>query len=362
MKQVVLIFSLTLFSFLANAQQFTITGKIVDKNTKQPLPSASVFAQNTTFGTLSDSSGNFKLKLPEGGYDIAVSYTGYEISSQRISTASASESLLIELKPKEKSLGEVSIVFTGEVRDGWKKYGTFFTENFIGKTEFAKQAVITNPEVLKFYFSKKRNRLKVIADSPLVVANNALGYNIKYAVDSFMYEYTTSTTAYVSYPLFEEMTGNAAQQQVWKENRKKAYYGSVLHFMRSFYTKTLADQGFEIQFLVKNSDNEQSIPVKNMYGALNYTKIDSTNTVEFIPNQPDMVVIYEKAKPEAAYLEFDPGAKKGFQVSYLTIAPNQTVTIENNGYYYDQLDIITNGYWGFEKIANMLPYDYYPEK
>jgi hypothetical protein len=361
MKQVVLMFSLVLFSILVQAQQFTIKGTVVDKNTRKPLPSASVFAQNTTFGTLSDSSGNFKLKLTDGGYDIAVSYTGYEITSQRISNASASENLVIELKPKEKSLGEVSIVATGEVKDGWKKYGTFFTENFIGKTEFAKQAVITNPEVLRFFFSKKRNRLKVIADSPLVVANNALGYNIKYAVDSFMYEYTTSTTAYVSYPLFEEMTGTQAQQQVWKENRKKAYYGSVLHFMRSLYTKTLDDQGFEVQFLVKGGNGEQSIHLKNMYAALNYTKVDSTNTVEFMPNQPDMVVIYRTAKPEAAYLLFDPGAKKDFQVSYLSITPSQAITIENNGYYYDQFDIITNGYWGFQKIANMLPYDYYPE-
>jgi hypothetical protein len=358
MKQIVLILSLVVFSVVANAQ-YVITGTVVDKATRKPLPSASVFAQNTTFGTLTDSSGNFRLKLPEGGYDIAVSYTGYEITSQRVSSSN-NESLVIELKPKEKSLGEVSIVATGEVKNGWKKYGTFFTENFIGKTEFAKQAVITNPEVLRFFFSKKRNRLKVIADSPLVVANNALGYNIRYAVDSFMHEFTTNTTSFVSYPLFEEMSGNAAQQEIWKQNRQKAYYGSVLHFMRSLYNKTLADQGFEVQFLVKNNGNEQTVPLKNVYGALNYAMNDSTKTVDFIPNQPDMVVIYEKAKPEQAYLDFDPTAKRGFQVSYFSITPNQAITIENNGYYFDQMDIITNGYWGFEKIANMLPYDYYP--
>jgi hypothetical protein len=358
MKQIVLICTLVIMSALANAQ-YVITGTVIDKSTRKPLQAASVFAQNTTFGTLSDSSGNFRLKLPAGGYDIAISYTGYEITSQRVSSSN-NESLIIELKPKEKSLGEVSIVATGEVKNGWKKYGAFFTDNFIGKTEFAKQAVITNPEVLRFFFSKKRNRLKVIADSPLVVANNALGYNIRYAVDSFMHEYTTNTTAFVSYPLFEEMTGSAAQQEVWKQNRQTAYYGSILHFMRSLYNRTLTEQGFEVQLLVKNGGEQQTFPLKNVYGALNYAMNDSARTVDFIPNQPDIVVIYERAKPEPAYFEFDPTAKKGFQVSYLSITPNQTITIENNGYYFDQSDITTNGYWGFEKIANMLPYDYYP--
>jgi hypothetical protein len=340
--------------------QYVIKGKVVDKATRKPLQAASVFAQNTTFGTLTDSAGDFRLKLPDGGYDLAATFTGYEIASQRINSASANESIVIELKVKEKSLEEVSIVSTGEVKDGWKKYGTFFTENFIGKTDFAKQSVITNPEVLKFFFSKKKNRLKVIASDPLVVANNALGYNIKYAVDSFMYEYNTSTTMFVSYPLFEEMNGTDAQKAVWQQNRQKAYYGSVLHFMRSLYNKTLEDQGFEVQLLAKQGNKETPVQVKNFYGALNYSKTDSTGTVDFFPNQPDVIIIYQKAKPEPAYIQFDPTARKDIQVSYLTIDPNKAITIEGNGYYYDQSDIIANGYWGFVKIANMLPYDYYP--
>jgi hypothetical protein len=42
-----------------------------------PLEGASVFAQNTTRGTLSDKEGAFKLYLEKGGYEIVVSFTGY---------------------------------------------------------------------------------------------------------------------------------------------------------------------------------------------------------------------------------------------------------------------------------------------
>jgi len=47
-----------------------------------------------------------------------------------------------------------------KVKDGWQKYGQFFTENFIGKSEFSKQSTIKNPEALKFYYSTKRTPFK----------------------------------------------------------------------------------------------------------------------------------------------------------------------------------------------------------
>ena len=40
---------------------------------------------------------------------------------------------------------------------------------------------------------------------------------------------------------------------------------------------------------------------------------------------------------------------------------DESIVIEQNGYYYDQTDITTNGYLGFKKIGDMLPYDYLPE-
>jgi hypothetical protein len=362
MKQLILILSaLFFFSQIFSQTHYTITGKVIDKNTKAPLAGASVFAQNTTFGVATNGEGIFNLKIPNGGYELVITFTGYETESIRISNATAVEKdLVIEVRPKEKSLGEVSIVATNEVADGWQKYGQFFTENFIGKTQFGLQSTIKNPEVLKFFFSKKRNRLKVLAAEPLIVVNDALGYNIKFAIDSFTYEYNNNANQFIGYPLFEEMQGTPAQTAIWQQNRLKTYKGSQLHFMRSLFNKVLAADGFEVQFLVKNQDEETSIPLKDMYGALNFSKEDSTNTVEFKPNQPDIIVIYKKGKPETAYLDFDPKAKKDFQVSTMTVAKGESIIIEQNGYYFDQADLTTNGYWGFKKVGDMLPYDYMP--
>lgn len=368
MKLTTMMISLIFFTANAFSQAtfYIVSGKVIDKNSTLPLAGASVFAQNTTFGVATDSGGNFKLKLPNGGYELAVSFTGYETESVRITTASAdnNNNLVIEIKPKEKSLEEVSIVSSNEVKDGWQKYGSFFIENFIGKTQMSKQCVIKNPEVLKFFFSKKRNRLKVISNEPLIVTNNALGYQITFTIDSFTYEYANNVNQFIVYALFEEMSGTAEQQATWKHNRLQAYLGSELHFMRSLFNKTLAEQGFEVQFLANNNDQQISIPLKNIYRALNYLKDDSTNTVEFKPNQPDIAVIYNKAKPEQAYIDLDSNAKanKTFQVSTLSITPGESIIIEENGYYFDQKDITTNDYWGFKKTGDMLPYDYKPDQ
>lgn len=345
----------------SQAASYTVTGRVIDKNSTLPLAAASVFAQNTTFGVVTDAEGNFRLALPNGGYELIVTFTGYETESIRITTASPdNKNMVIELKPKEKSMEEVSVVASGEVKDAWQKYGSFFSENFLGKTQMSQQCIIKNPETLKFFFSKRRNRLKVTANEPLVVMNNALGYKVTFAIDSFTYEYNNNINQFTGYPLFEEMQGTAEQQAAWQQNRMQAYVGSQLHFMRSLFDRTLDEEGFEVQFLIKKDEKKIPIPVKNIYGALNYLKDDSNNTVEFKPNQPDMIVIYNEAKPEQAYINLYPRSNKAFQVSTLNITPGESIIIEENGYYFDQKDITTNDYWGFKKTADMLPYDYDP--
>ena len=365
MKKTIAFFSVFFLSAISFAQSasFNITGKVMDAATKSPLQGASVFAQNTTIGTATDATGTFTLWLNNGGYDLAISFTGYETYSKRITTADAADkNIVIELKQKEKSLEEVAIKSSNEVKDGWIKYGDFFTENFIGKTPNSQRCTIKNKEALKFYFSKKRNRLKVLASVPVEIENPALGYLLKYTLDSFVYDYNTAATFFTGYPLFEEMqTTDAAQATAWHAARMQAYKGSILHFMRSVYNKNLQDEGFEIQFLVKNNSQDTAIQLANLYGALNFNKDDSTGIVEISPNQPDVAVLYKKEEPAKEYLALFEDAPKKFELSVINITPSQNIAIEQNGFYYDQNDMIATGYWAWEKAGDMLPYDFKPD-
>ena len=151
-----LLFTLLIFSFVFGfTQNFTVSGKVIDSATREPLAFASVFCQNTTQGTATNKEGSFYLSLKEGGYDLVVTYTGYRSRMIRISPDLKPTDLQIEMVKEEKSIEEVIIRSSNEVKDGWTKYGKFFIENFIGSTPFSSQCVLLNPEVLKFYYFRK---------------------------------------------------------------------------------------------------------------------------------------------------------------------------------------------------------------
>jgi hypothetical protein len=311
-------------------------------------------------GTATDADGNFKLVLPYGGYDLVITFTGYQTEVKRITAADVdSKNVQVVLKQKEKAMEDVVVKSSNEVKNGWEKYGDFFIENFIGTTNNSKQCSIKNKDDIKFYFSKKRNRLKVLATQPIEIVNEALGYNIKYTLDSFTYEYNTQVCLYTGYPLFEEKeAANEEQKNKWNANRLLAYNGSMLHFMRSLFNKQLKEDGFEIQFLIKNNNTDTAIKLKNYYAAVNYNKDDSTQTVEILPNQSEVAVIYNNEKSEESYINDNPSESTKFQLSVLSFIPKESVIIEQNGYYFEQTTITINQYLGWKKMADMLPFDF----
>jgi hypothetical protein len=358
MKQLTHFFSFLFLiglSLHANCQ-FVITGTVMDSATREALPGASVFCQNTTSGTVTNKQGEFSLQLKSGGYDLIISYTGYQTQQVRISN-SDNNKMEILLAKEDKSLAEVVIKSSNEVADGWDKYGDFFIKNFIGTTPYATQCVLLNPEVLKFYYYKRSNKLKVLATEAVQISNKALGYDLHYQLDSFVYYYNTDINSYRGYCLYTEKNGNDSLKRVWNTNRNKAYYGSKLHFMRSYYDSTLTEDGYVIDML--NENNQAKFDnVKDPYDTLYYSALDSTMQVEiWYPRK--FSVTYTKKKPEPEYLK-----KYGFpknvstQISYIDLKDG--IAIEQNGYYYDQKDWINQGYWSWKNLADQLPYDYNP--
>jgi hypothetical protein len=352
--QLSLIF-LSIFIYSSAFSQFTITGKVIDSTTKEPLHGASVFCQNTTSGTITNKDGEFSLPLKSGGYELIVSFTGYQVKEMRISN-NDNNPLQIEMTKEEKTMGEVVIRSSNEVKDGWDKYGKFFLENFIGSTPNATQCSLQNPEAVHFYYYKKSEKLKVLATEPILISNKALGYNLRYQLDSFMYYYKTQISSYRGYCFFSEAEGSFQEQKNWNDNRKKVYYGSKLHFMRSYYDSTLKEDGFEIALLDENIKTKFN-QVQNPYDTAYYGVYDSTYESEvFYPRK--ISVTYRK-KPEPEYLQkFKLPKNVATQISYIDLLDG--IVIKENGYFYDQKDWINQGYWSWKNLSDLLPYDYIP--
>ncbi len=336
---------------------FYIHGKVVDEKSGSPLSNASVFCQNTTTGTISNTEGLFALRLNNGGYDLVISYTGYETQVLRVSnTTKDKDSLIIGMKEAAKSMAEVAVTGSALVADGWNKYGQFFLDNFIGTTANAAQCTIENKDAISFYFYKKRNKLKVKAKDEIIIINQALGYKIRYQLDSFVNDYNTHISSYTGYPLFENLSGTADQQSVWAKNRYRTYIGSRLHFMRSWYDSTLKDEGFQVETL-NSPGSDKGTVLENPYDPAIYS-LDS-GTVDINING-SIRVTYNGQVPNKNYLiqnHFPLNAK--VQISALEMPSG--FSIEENGYFFEQSEITNMGYWAWKKIAELVPYDYNPE-
>jgi hypothetical protein len=339
----------------AQTKDFALLGKVIDSATRQPLNGASAYCQNTTYGTITNKDGLFYMRLPNGGYDLVISYTGYNKGVLRISNNQvANDTLLIELVQQDKSLAEVAVVASNEVADGLVKYGSFFTEHFIGTTPNSAQCVVKNPEVLHFFYTKKRNRLKVTAKEDIIIANYALGYTIRYQLDSFSYDYNTNISQYTGYPFFQEMDSTEAMKTTWKKNRAKTYLGSRLHFMRSLYDSTASEEGFIVEQLEDDPKNVKGKIITNLYDSAFY--IADSNDVS-VSWQGRYRVSYKIVFPDKKFLqEFKLPAGSRMQVTLLDITDG--FVIEQNGYFYDQYDVVNAGYWAWKKLAELLPYDY----
>jgi TonB-linked SusC/RagA family outer membrane protein len=107
----IFIFILTIsFSFYSFAQSDQVSGTVLDSETKDPLPGATVLVKGTTIGTTTDFDGNFSLSDISVNSTLVVSYLGYTDTEIKI-TASATYQILLNASANE--LQEIVVVGYG---------------------------------------------------------------------------------------------------------------------------------------------------------------------------------------------------------------------------------------------------------
>jgi len=376
---------LSLLSLGEVSAQAVISGQVIDADTRQPVVAASVFLTNTTIGTIADAQGNFSLSIPPGKYDVVFSSIGYY--TRVISTTSADSFAIVKLTARPKMLEDVEIRFE---KDGWEKWGKFFLENFIGTTDLSADCRLKNPGVLRFKHDRKKGELEVIAREPLIIENKALGYNVRYQMENFIYEFNTRQLYFDGFPYFEEMKGGSGRQKKWASNRLAAYEGSMMHFMRALYRNKLAAEGFEVHRLKKIKNMAKDSVRKRIASGSSFSisvggdnilsqpdMIDvmskqlltgdsiayATDSVTVVLEFPDYLdVMYTKRKAPVKYIELYPKATRDM-ISQVTLNEATAVNIQYNGTFTPTTGLLSLGYWAWrEKMATLLPLNYQPPK
>ena len=71
-------------SSISFGQLTKIRGKIIDAETKEPLPFVNLAFKGTTIGTISDFNGNYFLQCRESVDSLIVSYVGYKTKTIKV--------------------------------------------------------------------------------------------------------------------------------------------------------------------------------------------------------------------------------------------------------------------------------------
>lgn len=238
--------------------QAIISGKVVDKGTGEVVVGATVYIDNTTIATSSNKSGEFALKTMEApSFNIVCSAVGYELTTIQLGQLDGkTRNLFITLVPKAIAIEEVLV--SAFLKDGWKIWGKKFTSSFIGSSTFAEHCVIENPDVIRFRYNEDDHVLHAIASVPIVITNKDLGYTLYY--DLKLYELHTKTNSfYYDGSLRFESVDKPSKKM--KANRKVAYQGSFMRFIRSTFSGNWEKEGYEVKelFLEPNLDREQAV-------------------------------------------------------------------------------------------------------
>lgn len=99
-------FACMFFSFQAYAQQFTLSGKVTNAITGEPLPFANILYGEGK-GMVADGNGNFSMSLPKGTYTLVVSYVGTEKITREIKLE---RNMQVDFQLKSMVLQEFEVV------------------------------------------------------------------------------------------------------------------------------------------------------------------------------------------------------------------------------------------------------------
>ncbi|MBA6155725.1 carboxypeptidase-like regulatory domain-containing protein [Tenacibaculum sp. S7007] len=402
MKKELILFLFAITFTLTTLSQISVKGKITSIN-NQSLEGASVYFNNTTIGTITDSKGYFELNAPNSNYKMIISYLGFK--TKQVSIKSSNEFLTIKLEEDTTLLNEVVLSKT-KYDENWKYNLARFKQSFLGRSKLAQECKILNEKDLHFDYNAKTNTLTAFAKEPLKIKHNGLGYLIIYdLVDFTIKDKQLFFSGYAQYKNLKKSV-----RKKWKQNRLDAYNGSQMHFLRSLIDKEIKQEGFVVnQFKrVLNPERPSEEKIKlakelvKLYGnnidfsrqiASPKTTLDSAlvtlkksrkpkyrnylykrnvlykdmisfeNELHFFNFKNYLMVIYTKEPEEENYVMGLFGKKREplkVQTSNIVLLNGKSI-IDKTGVLAPD-SFFNEGYWAFEAFANMLPLDYQPLK
>lgn len=322
-----------LVGFLGNSQ--IIRGIVLDAKTKAPIETAAIYFDNTTFGVITNNKGEFTIEYTKAIQSpLIISFLGYK--KQLITNYKKNNKLTILLKENNETLGEVTV----NANDGLtrKEKLRIFRREFLGSSRFGKSCTILNEDALIINYIKKEGVLTAYSKVPLRITNKALQYNITYDLNSFILHFmppnpnesifNTKSVGFRGNSYYKNFKVFNKDKAI--RNRRKAYAGSRLQFMRALYTQKFKEHKYQIYF-------------KN-------TKVDPWENFDIEPKTNTEIKRVSLSQPLNILFN-------NWEKSRITfIIPE--ISLDFYGNYTDVDKVIFSGAMGDQRVGELLPFDY----
>lgn len=343
----------------AFAQTTTLTGRVIDATTGQPLPFATVYIDGTTRGTLTDDAGEYRLAgVPLGSVTVAVSYVGYQTGKLPLRLTGGPRRIPLAIRPDAAQLQAVTV--KGKKPRSWQRQYRQFRAALLGESAFANQCEIANGNLVDF--SEKDGHLLATAPEPLVIENKALGYRLHYELLHF--DFYRKATYYAGVSRFEELTPESpAQAARWRRARQRAYEGSTQHLLASLLTGTHERAGFlvyQATFSVPDDAHRVVLRTERDLGP----RVVGTDTL-FRPGE----LPFERELVLPVCLEIFNTRQRGRNSPYpelpyaytVLYLPEGSTVITTGGWVIYPKGLEMRGHLGGDRLATLLPSDWVPE-
>ena len=301
------------------------------------------------------------------------------------------------------------------LKNKWAGRRRFFLKQFrkylLGESRMGVRTSIKNESVITFEYDRDNNILEAFAKEPIIIENKGLGY--KLTLELIHFEIKDFAVSYLGFMRYENMEGNERKQKKWAKERQMAYNGSLRDFLNAAIQRN-GRAGFLVdkvklvpnpdppseelieaaEEVVKKYGGPQTDPtstdpnvIRKLNNALDFLRKVQINRFIEIPIQRNLIIDDYFARDgddgmrlfmedhentalrikyifefqESNYINPNENYKgKKRQVSRLTLL-NPKVLVNTMGTLHNPLDVLLEGYWGFEKLSDKLPLDYKPK-
>jgi hypothetical protein len=347
----------------STAQTATVTGKVVDGVTNEPLPFTNVYFDKTSIGTASDEAGRFTIRNASVDFsELVASAIGYKTISA-ILKLEKDKTTVVEFKmiPDQGMLEE--IVVRDKRNKEYEKLFLEFNRYFLGETGNSQQAKIVNPESLDLTYNADEQLLNARTLAPLKVENKALGYTITVDIDAFVASPSFYQLKFRS--RFEKLVPiDKRQEKQWARKRLDTYLGSQRHLFRSIMHGKFETEGFKIQKANPEIHTNPDYFRMNPLWRMDETKVVSRDEI-IVDTSRESLKALKKGMYEIQYTRkvIDKAERIYSNLPYL-ISWIEVSDDYLNLHPYGEVKLPANfwrlGHFEKTRIADQLPIDYDP--